>query len=332
MTSLVRVELRRILARKIVPLSILAIIAVAALSFWGMWQTVQPQSAFEERARSDFQQAHESWEREQEFQQENLEQCLADQESEREASGDPTLDFGCEWPEPVFADFIEGYTAPPMSATITNMLKETSAVVLFLVVLGGSTATAAELSHRTMGTWLTFEPRRTRVFASKTAAAGLAATPVVAVYLLLFLLGIPLLYQVRGVADAMTGAQWSDVSWMSLRITALAVVLGIVGAAAGILLKHTGAVLGIAVGYFLVLENMVRGLFPKYLPYLLSENIQAWIKDGHDISTWVCDDQTYECKEVITHITLQHGATVVGIVAVVVVLVSWLVFRRRDVD
>lgn len=334
MTSLTRVELRRIFSRKIVHLSVLAVLAVMALTFWGLWQSVQPLSAFEDRARDDFEMVHEQWEQEQEFRDEEfLEQCLADQEAERERMDDPDIDFGCEWPEPTFEEMLASYGPPPMADVAHSQLLETSTLIFILALLGGSTATAAELAHRTLGTWLTFEPRRDRVFGSKVLASGLVAIPITALFLVLVLVGIPLLYNLRGVDGEITTAQWTDLAWMSGRVVLLAVFLGMVGAAAGLLLKHTGAVLGIVVGYLLVVESMVRGLFPSLTKYLFSDNLMAWINDGHEIRRWVCEDGfDGNCREIVTRISMEHGALVVGIVGLVVIVVSWLVFRRRDVD
>ncbi|WP_114905762.1 ABC transporter permease subunit [Ornithinimicrobium murale] len=332
MTRLTRVELRRIFSRKIVHLSVLAIVAVMAMTFWGLWQSVQPQSAFEEEARQQFEQVHAHWEAQQDTNEGFVEQCLQDQALERERSGDDTIDFGCEWPEPTLEEMLAGYAPPSMVELYRTQLLQTGVLVFFLALLGGSTATAAELAHRTMGTWLTFEPRRDRVFGSKVLASGLAALPITAVLLALILGGIPLLYRIRGVDDAVTAAQWTDLGWMSARVALLAVVLGMVGAAAGLLLRHTGAVLGVAIGYLLVVENMVRGLFPDRVRYLLSENLTAWVNDGTEIRSWVCEDGfDGQCREVITRVSLEQGALVLGLVSVVVIVVSWLAFRRRDV-
>ncbi|WP_109473041.1 hypothetical protein [Ornithinimicrobium cavernae] len=335
MTSLIRVELRRILSRKILHLSVLAILAVALLAFWGLWQSVQPLENYEAQARADFEQVHAQWEQDQEFyDEEAAAQCLEDQAAERERMGDPTIEFGCEWPEPTLEDMLGSYAPPSMISLYTQNLVDTGMIVYLLALLGGSTATAAEIAHRTLGTWLTFEPRRGRVFASKVLASGLVALPVTAVFLALFLGGIPLIYRLRGVDDAVTAAEWADLGWMSARIALLAAFLGMVGAAAGLLLKHTGAVLGIAVGYLLVVENMVRGLFPQLSTYLLSDNLLAWVRDGHDQRRWECgpvEGGGENCREVVTHLTLEHGALVLGVMGVTVVLLSWLTFRRRDV-
>lgn len=337
MTQLTRVELRRILSRKILHLSLLAIVAVALMTFWGLGQTIQPASSYEAQARADLEQVHAQWEQEQEFAQDQNEdfvaQCLADQEAERERSGDANIDFGCVWEEPTLESIIAGYAPPPMFELLTSNLQQTGTIVFILALLGGSTATAAEFAHRTMGTWLTFEPRRDRVFASKVLASGLAAIPITVVFLALFLAGIPLLYQLRGVEASVTATQWADVGWMSARMVVLAILLGLVGAAAGMLLKHTGAVLGIVVGYLMVVENMVRGLFPDWSKYLLSDNALAWLNNGHRTSTWVCEDAfSDECREVVKTISLEHGAVVIGVAGLVLILISWLVFRRRDVN
>lgn len=334
MTSLTRVELRRIFARKIVPFSALAILGVCALVFWGIWQTVLSAEDAEAQARASFEQIHAEWEQQQEFQDEEyIAQCLEDQAAERERMGDDTIDFGCVWEEPTLESLVAGFAPPSMVSLYQTTLEQTAVLVLFLALLGGSTATAAEIAHRTLGTWLTFEPRRDRVFGSKVLASGLVAIPITALLLALVLGGIPVIYRLRGVDDAVTAAQWGDLAWMSARIMLLAVVLGMVGAAAGLLLRHTGAVLGVVVGYVMIGENLVRGLFPDWSKYLLSPNITAWINDGHEFGHWVCDDGGFgECREIITRISIEHGALVIGLVSAAVILVSWLSFRRRDVD
>src|SRR5690606_20998273 len=196
---------------------------------------------------------------------------------------------------------IAGYAPPSMFDLYSMNLRDTGNLVFILVLLGGSTATAAEIAHRTLGTWLTFEPRRDRVFASKVLASGLVAIPITALSLALILGGVPLIYQRSSVDRRLRAAEWRGLGWLSARKAALPVCLGMVGAAAGLLMKHTGAVLGVVVGYLLVAENMVRGLFPDYGEYLLSENLLAWINNGNRMTTWVCDDAfNGECREVVT--------------------------------
>lgn len=331
MTTLTRVELRRLLARKILHVTLLAIVVTIGASLWGLSSNLRTPVQIEEQARADLAQAHAEWEQFGGADDVGVQQCLEDERRERNAQGDQTIDYGCVWEEPVLEDFLQGYRPPSLADSYEQLLLGTGMLVFFTALLGGSTFTAAEHSHRTLGTWLTFEPRRDRVFGSKILAAGLAAIPVAVIAGALILLGTAALYKFKGVDDAVAPAEWADLGWMGARIVLLAVLLGMVGAAAGLLLRNTGAVLGILVGYLLVVENLVNGLVPSLSRYLISNNLLAWVNDGHTLFEWRCDP-TGECREVLTPISLEHGALVIGIVALAVILVSWLVLRRRDVD
>lgn len=332
MTTLTRVELRRLLARKILHVTLLAIVVTIGASLWGLSSNLRTPVQIEQQARADLEMALQDWEMyAQDQDSADVQQCLEDERRERNAQGDQTIDFGCVWEEPVLEDFLEGYRPPSLADSYEQLLVGTGMLVFFAALLGGSTFTAAEHSHRTLGTWLTFEPRRDRVFGSKILAAGLAALPVAVIAGALILLGTAALYKFKGVDDAVTPSEWADLGWMGARIVLLAVVLGMVGAAAGLLLRNTGAVLGIVVGYLLVVENLVNGLVPSLSRYLISNNLLAWVNDGHTLFEWRCGP-TGECREVLTPISLEHGALVIGIVALAVILASWLVFRRRDVD
>lgn len=337
MTQLIRVELRRILSRKILHLSVVAILAVLAITFYGLWQNTRPLADYQAEATANFEMAHQDWESQQEGGQneEMIDDCLAQQERERELSGDPSLDFGCVWEEPVLEQFLQDFGPPSMVEVYRQTLVETGLLVLFLALIGGSTASAGEVGHRTLGTWLTFEPRRDRVFFSKVLASGLAGLVMAAVFIAVLLAGIPTIYRIRGVDDALSVADWGDVGWMAARLALLALVLGMVGAAAGLLLQHTGAVLGVAIGYLMVVESMVNGLFTGLIKYLLSNNIFAWLRDGHEAFTYVCTPSAEGgemCQQKAIPISLEHGALVIAVVALVVILVSWLLFRRRDIN
>jgi ABC-2 type transport system permease protein len=204
--------------------------------------------------------------------------------------------------------------------------------MLFLVLVIGATSTAAEFASRTMGTWLTFEPRRDRVYGSKVLAAGLGTVPVAVGYLALVVLGVSAIFRYHGIDDHISTSEWTQLGWAGVRSIALLSVVAAVGAAAGLLLRHTAAVLGAVLGYAVVLEMMLRAFRPDLEQYLLSRNVLAWVQDGHEWATWDCPPTGGECTETMHQISLAHGATVIGIVAVVVLLASFLVFRRRDVD
>lgn len=328
MIQLTRVELRRMWFRRLVQFAMVALLAILALTFLGVNEQVRS-------INTDQVMLQEMFERDLADFRANRDQMIADclemQEQEREFSDDPTLDFGCEQME---EPRLEHYLWGPQSLAeqYRELLTGLSIPLLFLALLVGSTSTAAEFSHRTLGTWLTFEPRRDRVFGSKVAAGALASLPLSVALVTLVTLGTSALFRLHGVDHAVTSSEWTDLAWMSVRILALAFVVGAVGAAAGALVRHTAAVLGILVGYLVAVEVIFANLFGWIQSYTISRNTDAWIRDGAEWYTFTCPPLGGQCTETFHSISLAHGATVLGVLALVVVALSWARFSRGDIE
>lgn len=328
MTRLTRVELRRMLTRRLVQVAMVIMLAIVGLSLFGVFDATRDLGGQRAEAMQHFEQAQEDWELNGE---QMVEQCLESEEVEREASGDPNLDFGCEsMQEPRLEDFLPGPQS--LARQYQELLSTIAYPILFLALIMGATATAAEFSTRTIGTWLTFEPRRTRVFGSKTLAGGLGTVPMSLVFVALILLGTAAVYRFNGVDDDVSAHEWSDLAWMGGRIVLLVTIVGALGAATGMLLRHTAAVLGVLIGYLAVGELVMRSLFPGLERYLLSRNIDAWVNDGTEWVTYDCDDAMMTCRETVNTLSLTQGATTIGVISVAVLLLSWLVFRGSDID
>ena len=173
MTRLTKVELRRLVSRRLVVLAMVAGLVVSALALLGVWQQSRPMSDEEQRrAQVYYEQAVADWE---EHGDEWVAQCRDDQAAEREATGSD-VDFMCQdYAAPQEADFLR--TAPPLEQTLPSLLSIHANLLIFLALLIGATATAAELSTGAMSSWLTFEPRRLRVYASKMLAPGIGVLP-----------------------------------------------------------------------------------------------------------------------------------------------------------
>ncbi len=328
---LLRVELRRMVARRLVQVMTLLAVLIAGLALWGTSEQISNLDQTTAEAQRWYEESLGYWQQSQE--PEVLERCLSDQDREREVSGDPTLDFGCQQPEPRLEDFL---VAPQtMVEVYRELFNQLALPLLFLSLVMGSTAAAAEFTHRTIGTWLTFEPRRDRVYAAKLGAGALAALPVAGLGVALLALGVAAIFRVNGIDDQLTGAHWGELTWQAARIVGLASVMGAVGVAAGMLLKHTGAVLGVSLGYAFVVEGLL-GSSPwgqGLRHWFLTNAIQAWVNGGYTLVDYVCTNpETGDCREVTTLISQGHGALVIGIVALGVTALSWWVFRRRDID
>ncbi|WP_127130522.1 ABC transporter permease subunit [Georgenia sp. SYP-B2076] len=329
MTRLTKVEVRRLFSRRLVVLAMVAGLLVSALALVGVWQQSRPMSAAEQRqAAAYYEQAVADWE-------ENGEtwfaDCLDAQAAEREATG-TDVDYGCQNAPPQEADFYRA--PPPLEQTMPSLLSMHANLLIFLALLVGATATAAELSTGALGTWLTFEPRRLRVYGSKVLASGAGVLPFAVLAIVVVVVGAWAIAAAVGQAGGMTGAAWSDTRWTAGRVAAITAVSAMVGAALGILLRHTAAVLGAVVGYVVVVEGILGGLFRGTQPWLLTTNIRSWTDNG---TTYPVEDCTTDgtgtmCSYVEHTLSFGHSVAYLLALAAVLIAVVALVFRRRDVS
>ncbi|MFK5645092.1 ABC transporter permease subunit [Ornithinimicrobium sp. LYQ121] len=318
------VELRRLVARKVVWLTLLGAVAVSLVSVAGIFSQARQIDAARAGGDSDYQRMVE----ESEFQQE---ECLRMQDQDRRQSGDASIDYGCaDWQVPTIEEFYG--QLPSLAEQLGYALQGMAYPVMFLALAMGSTAVAAEFAHRTMGTWLTFVPRRTPVFVSKLLAPALAALPMTLVGLAVVWLGVTLVYRIFELDTALGADGWSSTLWMAVRIAVLAMVAGAFGAAAAFLVRHTGVVLGLMIGYLVLVEGMIGSMFGWVPRYGLARNIGAWVQDGTSWSTYTDCQRMEGCREVTQTLSLTHGAVVIGVVLVVVTVAAWFRFRTADVD
>lgn len=328
---LLKVELRRLFSRRVVWLALAGVLVVVGISLYGVHQ----QAVWVNQSRADAQQMYEEaleyWEGPS---VEEVERCRAEEAQARRESGDGRIDFGCDQmsQEPQLSDFMG--SMPPMVEQYKQLLGFLVYPFLFLALAVGSTHVAAEFSHRTLGSWLTFVPRRTPVFLSKVGAAGVAALPTSLAGLALVLLGVPAVFRLNGIDDGLTGEHWQEVAWMALRIGGLAMIAGAFGAAAAFLLRHSAAVLGIMIGYLVLVEGVLKGMFIRFTPWTLGTNIDAFVQHGTQWVEWprTCDDITVSCRETVHELSFTHGVLVLLSILLVVMTLALLQFRRADVD
>ena len=328
MMRLFRVELRRLFSRRLVVLATAGAVVVTGMLLFGFWQSTQPMSGAERaQAQTEYERARADWE---ENGEDHLAQCLADEELERETTG-RDVDFGCEDMEPKKEWFL--YSAPPLEESLPGVLSGGAYQLLFLAFLVGATFTAAEASTGSLSNWLTFEPRRLRVYGSKLLAAAVGVLPVTAVLLGVVVAGAWAIAGSFGLADGMTARDWSVAAATAGRILALCAVVAAVAAALGFLLRHTAAVLGVAVGWVLVVELMLSGYLERFQPWLVGKNVDGWISRGttYFVNTCTTDSTGTLCEYTETSLAFGHSAAYLLVLAALLVLTGALVFRRRDV-
>lgn len=331
MMRLVRVELRRILARRVLRLAVLAAVVVALMALFGVHELAGSLNQQRAGAQQMLEEAREYWEP---AGQEEYRLCVRDEARLRTDTGQGDIDFGCEQMRrpPILDDFLPVY--PSMAEQYRELLGYLVYPLLFLGLAVGSTSIAAEFAHRTMGSWLTFVPRRAPVFAAKTVAAALVGLPIAAVTLALVLLGVPALFRHHGIDDGVTGAEWVSLGWMALRIVGLTVMAGALGAGLAFLVRHSAVVLGLLLGYSLLAEGILRGVFPQLTPWLLGTNLEAFVDHGTTWEEWprVCDDVTVSCAPTIHELSFAHGASVLLVLLALVLALALVRFLRADVE
>jgi ABC-2 type transport system permease protein len=147
------------------------------------------------------------------------------------------------------------------------------AVAALIAFVAGATWIGAEWSTRSLVALLFWEPRRLRVVATKAGVllAGTAAFGVLAQAAWLGMAG--LLEAVAGDGAALPAGFWGGELAMQGRAVLLTVLAGLGGFALANLIRNTAAALGVGFVYFAVVETAVRGFWPAWQPWLVTNNV-----------------------------------------------------------
>jgi len=329
MIRLTKVELRRLFSRRLTFVAVLGALVVTGLMLFGTYQEAKPLSAAEQASQqAQFDQARKDWDTNGEQQ---VQGCLAQQADAQKT--DPKADFGCSHMEPTLENW--GKPQVKFAEMMPSALLAGSYLLAFVGFLVGASFVAAEFSSGSMANWLTFEPRRIRVYASKLAAAGLGLIPATVALLGLLTAGVWLIVRQFSPTVGTSAKVWGDLGEMGARSLALALAVTVTGAAIGVLLRRTVAVLGIAVGYLVLVEGVFGQALQGARPWLLQLNVNAWLQHGASYFVESCTTDAqggYSCQGVEKVLTFGHSAAYLGLLVLLVVSLAAVVFRRRDVS
>ncbi|TWD81622.1 ABC-2 type transport system permease protein [Kribbella amoyensis] len=329
MIGLAKVELRRLYARRLTLIGIAGVVVIVGLLLFATWRSARPLSDAELRtAQAQFEMAHKDWVSNAAA---NKAQCETDYANAPDPK--PAIEEFCSFPEPKPADF--GRPRFTFAETMPELLHGSSYLLAAAAFLIGASFVGAEFSSGSLGNWLTFEPRRTRVYGSKLLGMVTGMAPFLVAVLAVLIGGTVLIVETVGNGTATSADQWNDLLATAVRSAALAAVAGALGCVLGVLLRHTAAAIGVAMGYVVLVEGVFGGFLTKAQPWLLRLNIDAWVQ--HDTRYWVDNCQTgsdgmYTCTSIEKTLSFEHGAWYLGVLAVVLVLLGGVVFARRDVN
>ena len=272
-------------------------------------------------------------------------QCRADPsvpEAEKDRACPPSQVDPSMTPDSFFSDprlrADEGLPAIALGVGVAGAL---------LMGLVAATAVGADWSSRAIITLLTWQPRRLRFLATRLAAISVLAVLVGVVGQAIGLGLGALTVATRGTFEAtasrgedgappafVAGHLWRDLLLLQGRSLLLMVLAAVVAAAIATITRSTGGFLGVALGWFVVVEVAGQGLLASVSPGLaqwtLTQNVAALLLPGG--STVFAGEQVVNGVTTprTIHLSNLDGAWHLGALALLVTALAALLLRRRD--
>jgi ABC-2 type transport system permease protein len=334
--GLVGVELRRLWWRRLTKGVLLGVLAVLALASFSIYQDTSPEN-LAQRA-DDYTLMVEQMRREQasmtpEQRAEQIASCKRDQASIAAETGEVS-DFGCERMFAIPSPSDYGLTSTSSDAIVRSIVVQGVYVFGFLAFILGASFVAAEFATGSMGTWLTFQPRRLRVASAKLCAAALGGLAVGVVAVVLGMLCAAMISTINrpGVDLPLVETTTQGSPWQELARAVVAITLGgLGGAAIGFLLRSTAGVIGAVLGWVVVVEGLVGSTLAggRLQAWLVRTNLDAFVNDGASYMATTCGPGG--CQTAPVALSFTHGWVYLLVVTTAGVVAALLLFRRRDV-
>jgi ABC-2 type transport system permease protein len=209
-------------------------------------------------------------------------------------------------------------------ADLPGILEGISAITSIMGLVVGASVVAVSWQTGTISTILTWEPRRHLWFGSRViviAAGVLVMTLGIVAFLSTGLAGAAIL---RGSTFGTDGAWWADVLSTSLRIGVAASISAVIGAGVAAVGRHTAAALGVVFVWTAVIEGLIRGLRPKWTPWLLGDNLGSFL-------SWQTTETQFDSFSSFT-ITPGRALFVIAGYAILTLVLGFTFVRVRDVQ
>lgn len=326
MLRLVTAELRRLVRRRLTLVTLLlAALALGLLGFGG-WQSTKPMSETQIAANAQaWKEARADWEKNK---QKYIQQCL---DENKAAVKDGNATYECT--EANLAPSPYGYGAEtiPLSS-LTSGVDMALAMGLSLVgLLVGASFIAAEFTTGNMGSWLVFEPRRSRVFWAKLLALALGMLALSVVVGTLYLTGVWVIATINRLEPDLTPRMQLSVLYGLGRATLLAVGAALGAAGLAFLTRHTAAVLAVCATW-LGFTAVLAGTASRAQRFGVVSNVDAWMSGLSSYGVKICERGQLNCEYPTRYLDRADGALVLFGLAALMLLLGWGAFQRRDVS
>ena len=312
---LVAAESNRLLSRRFTWIAlVIVLLAIGAFQFAVNASLRPPTAAEQASSQAQYQEARRFW---------------GENEGTCDNAGNPP---DCRYPEPQLGEF--SFNRPFAEVTAESLQVSIYLTALTALMVAGSFI-GAEYSSGSIGNWLSFLPRRGRVFASKLVTiagfsalgSALATGSALAVAVVL-----ARTYQIPvaglGVELGMLG-----------RGVLVAVALAVIGFCIGTIGRHTAAAIGALLGYLFVwfVRNAIlseSAWAQRLTPWTPEGNLAAVVNGSHQyfVPTRTVGPEGMSIDYLQQTISLTHGLAYWAVLLAVVIVVTAVIFRRRDVS
>jgi ABC-2 type transport system permease protein len=175
-----------------------------------------------------------------------------------------------------------------------------------------------EWRHGTITTLLTWEPRRLRLHAARSASAAVLAFTISFGLQVLFLTAFLPAVFAHGTTAGVDGSFWVGLVVAMARMSALTAAAAVLAIALATLARNTAFAVIAVFAWMAVVESLIRGLRPSLAPWLWAENLGT-------VMTWgQLPDVEFTRSPLVALVTLffYFGVIVVG---------AAVAFQRRDI-
>jgi hypothetical protein len=216
---------------------------------------------------------------------------------------------------------------------------------VLVVAMLAATSGGADWGARTMGLLLSWEPRRTRVFLVRLGVLLVIALAVQAILGLLAVALGSVIAQAHPLdlpAGAFPGYDPASVSAAAESAARWVPLAGLAAAgsyALAMLTRSTGWAIAAAIGFVVVVESLIRGLWAWGSQWLIQTNATAWLTGGLDVLVDPAAAQTTagflpEGSTSPGYIRIDDTRGIATLVTLVAIgcLISWWSLRSRDVE
>lgn len=166
---------------------------------------------------------------------------------------------------------------------LEEMLPGLAFIFVSLGWLMGASFIGAEWHHRTLTTLLTWESRRARVIAAKALVVAALTFLWIALLQAFFAAVVYPAAAFRGTLAGVDAEFWMEVLEIGGRIGATASISALMGFALATAGRNTAAALGVGFVYLAIVESLIRAFRPKWIGWLIGDNLSVFLQGGEEI-------------------------------------------------